>query len=88
MMHNHCVVFHLLANYFSQENRRRNLSWTIFFCLRKLLSATLVNPVHLEHFVSFLNLFQGGPDHCHYQGSIRGLADSTVVLNTCSGLRY
>lgn len=30
---------------------------------------------------------EGGPDHCHYQGSIRGLADSTVVLNTCSGLR-
>ncbi|XP_066014989.1 uncharacterized protein [Pocillopora verrucosa] len=28
-----------------------------------------------------------GSDHCHYQGSIRGSKDSTVVLNTCSGLR-
>ncbi|XP_032229700.2 uncharacterized protein LOC5505409 [Nematostella vectensis] len=26
-------------------------------------------------------------DHCHYQGSIRGVPDSLVVLNTCSGLK-
>ncbi|RMX44840.1 hypothetical protein pdam_00009263 [Pocillopora damicornis] len=31
---------------------------------------------------------KGVADHCHYQGSIRGLKDSYVVLNTCSGLRY
>ncbi|XP_022804380.1 zinc metalloproteinase-disintegrin-like kaouthiagin-like [Stylophora pistillata] len=30
---------------------------------------------------------QGVVDHCHYQGSIRSLKDSNVVLNTCSGLR-
>lgn len=30
---------------------------------------------------------KGVADHCHYQGSIRGLKDSYVVLNTCSGLR-
>ncbi|XP_078352652.1 disintegrin and metalloproteinase domain-containing protein 9-like isoform X1 [Oculina patagonica] len=30
---------------------------------------------------------QGASDHCHYQGNIRGLKDSSVVLNTCSGLR-
>ncbi|XP_031549021.1 disintegrin and metalloproteinase domain-containing protein 12-like [Actinia tenebrosa] len=27
------------------------------------------------------------PDNCHYQGSIHGVPDSTVVLNTCNGLR-
>ncbi|EDO26570.1 predicted protein, partial [Nematostella vectensis] len=27
------------------------------------------------------------PDHCHYQGSIRGVPDSLVVLHTCSGLK-
>ncbi|PFX13518.1 Disintegrin and metalloproteinase domain-containing protein 9 [Stylophora pistillata] len=32
-------------------------------------------------------IHEGVSDHCHYQGFIRGLADSTVVLNTCSGLR-
>ncbi|XP_066014963.1 zinc metalloproteinase-disintegrin-like atrase-A [Pocillopora verrucosa] len=26
-------------------------------------------------------------DHCHYQGIIRGMKDSRVVLNTCKGLR-
>ena len=31
--------------------------------------------------------FQGVSDHCHYQGSIRGLKNSNVVLSTCSGLR-
>ncbi|XP_027057790.1 uncharacterized protein LOC113684595, partial [Pocillopora damicornis] len=30
---------------------------------------------------------EGNYDHCHYQGTIRGLNDSRVVLNTCSGLR-
>lgn len=30
---------------------------------------------------------QGGTDDCHYQGTIRGMKDSSVVLNTCSGLR-
>ncbi|KAL9951076.1 hypothetical protein ACROYT_G043672 [Oculina patagonica] len=30
---------------------------------------------------------EGVSDHCHYQGTIRGLKDSSVVLNTCSGLR-
>ena len=39
-------------------------------------------------FFSRSHLSQGVSDHCHYQGSIRGLKDSTVVLNTCSGLRY
>ena len=36
----------------------------------------------------FFCISQGVADHCHYQGSIRGLKDSYVVLNTCSGLRY
>ena len=26
-------------------------------------------------------------DDCHYQGTIRGVKDSSVVLNTCKGLR-
>ena len=26
-------------------------------------------------------------DDCHYQGTIRGIKDSSVVLNTCKGLR-
>ncbi|XP_078352662.1 disintegrin and metalloproteinase domain-containing protein 8-like isoform X2 [Oculina patagonica] len=30
---------------------------------------------------------EGASEHCHYQGKIRGLKDSSVVLNTCSGLR-
>ncbi|KAJ7351654.1 hypothetical protein OS493_036204 [Desmophyllum pertusum] len=30
---------------------------------------------------------EGASDDCHYQGSIRGLKDSSVILNTCSGLR-
>jgi len=30
---------------------------------------------------------EGVSDHCHYQGNIRGLKDSSVVLSTCSGLR-
>ena len=36
----------------------------------------------------FSCISQGVADHCHYQGAIRGLKDSYVVLNTCSGLRY
>ncbi|KAL9951109.1 hypothetical protein ACROYT_G043713 [Oculina patagonica] len=30
---------------------------------------------------------EGVSDHCHYQGTVRGLKDSSVVLNTCTGLR-
>ncbi|EDO47886.1 predicted protein [Nematostella vectensis] len=32
-------------------------------------------------------LSEVSPDHCHYQGSIRGVPDSLVVLHTCSGLK-
>ena len=38
-------------------------------------------------FIVCTSLSQGNYDHCHYQGTIRGLNDSRVVLNTCSGLR-
>ena len=30
---------------------------------------------------------QGVTDDCHFQGTIRGVQDSSVVLNTCAGLR-
>jgi len=30
---------------------------------------------------------EGVTDDCHYQGIIRGVKDSSVVLNTCAGLR-
>ena len=36
---------------------------------------------------SYAFLSQDDNDHCHYQGIIRGMKDSRVVLNTCNGLR-
>lgn len=37
---------------------------------------------------SFYDVVQAvSDDDCHYQGTIRNVEDSSVVLNTCEGLR-
>ena len=38
-------------------------------------------------FQSFVNVFQEKRSNCHYTGRIRDKLHSTVVLNTCRGLR-
>ncbi|KAK3698442.1 hypothetical protein QZH41_010011 [Actinostola sp. cb2023] len=41
---------------------------------------------HLRHKRDLSTATEETPEHCHYQGSIRGNEESIVAINTCNGL--
>ncbi|XP_073247149.1 uncharacterized protein [Porites lutea] len=63
-----------------------NQEWTLDIKRNKVLISPLFSTRTFASDGSEV-LHKGGIEECHYQGIIRGKKDSTVVLNTCSGLR-